>query len=73
MDTDFLRNLFNQTMSMMEQISFPITDELIESIKQMLTPIGMAMQYHWANAMVGIVVSLVVAFFVRKEKSIVEN
>jgi len=72
-DTDFLRNLFNQTLSMMEQLSFPITDELIESIKQMLTPIGMAMQYLWVNVMVGIVVSFVVAFFVRKEKSIVEN
>lgn len=72
-DTDFLRNLFNQTMLMMEQLSFPITDELIESIKQMLTPIGMAMQYLWVNVMVGIVVSFVVAFFVRKEKSIVEN
>ena len=68
-----LRKLFNQTMQLMEQMSVPITDEMIAVTKQMLTPMGMAMQYIWINVMVGIVVSIVLAFFIRKEKSVFEN
>ncbi|MBR5470001.1 MAG: DUF4199 domain-containing protein [Paludibacteraceae bacterium] len=73
LNPDFLKKLFNQTMQLMEQMSVPITDEMIAVTKQMLTPMGMAMQYIWINVMVGIVVSIVLAFFIRKEKSVFEN
>ena len=68
-----MKNLFNQTMQLMKQMSVPITDEMIAVTKQMLTPMGMAMQYIWINVMVGIIVAIVLAFFIRKEKSIFEN
>lgn len=70
---EFLKNLFNQTMTLMEQLKMPVTDELYEATKSLMTPIDMALQYIWVNVMIGFFVSLVVAFFVRKNKSIFEK
>ncbi len=69
-DPKFLKELFAQMMSLMEQMSFPVTDEIVDAMKQLFTPIGMSMQYMWLDVTVGVFVSLIVAIFVRKGKSV---
>ncbi|MBQ7389136.1 MAG: DUF4199 domain-containing protein [Paludibacteraceae bacterium] len=69
-DPKFLKEMSAQMMSLMEQMSFPVTDEVADAMKQLFTPIGMSMQYMWLNVTIGVFVSLIVAIFVRKGKSV---
>ncbi len=71
--TEYLENMMNQTMLMLETMQFPIGDAEIAQIEAMLKPARFSLMYLWVNAFVGMFVGLVMAAFTKKEKSIFED
>ena len=70
---DYLFDLYNQQMLMLEQLNMPITDELETLISGMLKPVPIALLSILGNMILGVVVGLIMAAFVKKEKSIFEQ
>ena len=72
-DPEFLPELINQSLLMLETMKIEITDEMIEQMKRMLNPRVMALQFVWFNLLGGFILSLIIAAFTRKEKSIFDD
>lgn len=70
---DFLREIYNQSMLMMEQLNMPITDEFEASMNSFLKPVPFLFMYVILNMICGAVVGSIMAAFVKKEKSIFEE
>ncbi len=70
---EYLPNLMNQSLLMLETMKIEITDEMLEQVQRTLRPAVMALQFIWINILTGLFVALITAAFTRKEKSIFEN
>lgn len=69
-NTEYLRELLGQSLQLMEQMNFPVTDEMYKATESMLSPIGFSITYLWINVFWGIIVGLILAAAVKKDKSI---
>lgn len=67
---DYLEEIFNQTMLMMEQLNIPNLDTTADQIQAMMQPISFSLQYIWMDTLAGLFVGLIVAAFTKKEKSL---
>lgn len=70
---DYLSNLFNESMLMMEKMGLPIDSSVEESMEKLLKPASFALQYIWVNMLAGAFVGLIMSAFVKKEKSIFDQ
>jgi len=70
----YLENLLQDTLKAVETMKIiEINDEFYDQMTQMMKPANLALQYIWVNMFVGVIVGLVMAAFVKKEKSIFEE
>ncbi len=70
---DYLDEVLNNTMAVMEQLQWPLQEDIMyDQMKSMLTPINFTLQYIWINMMLGFLVGVVMAAFVKKDKNIFE-
>ena len=70
---EFLPEFMNKSLLMLETMKIEITDEMIEQMKRMQNPRVMALQFVWFNVLGGFILSLIIAAFTRKEKSIFDE
>ena len=70
---DYLDEVLNNTMAVMEQFQWPLQEDIMyDQMKSMLTPINFTLQYIWINMLLGFLVGVVMAAFVKKDKNIFE-
>jgi hypothetical protein len=69
LNPDFLPQLYDQTMQTMEALQMKVTDEQMNEVRRSLTPANMTIAYVWIDVIAGVLVSFVVAFFVKKDKN----
>jgi len=70
---DYLDQMFQETMKVLNKMKFPVNDEMINQTKSMLKPVNYTFVYIWTNVFMGLIVGLIMAAFIKKEKSIPEE
>ena len=68
----YLETMFQDTMKMMETLKFPMTSAEIDQTESMFKPLSFSLLYIWSNIIMGTLVGLIMATFVKKTKSIFE-
>jgi len=66
----YLESVFQETMKMLTSMKYPITDAVETQTRNMLKPASYTLIYIWVNVFMGLIVGLIMAAFVKKEKSI---
>jgi hypothetical protein len=69
----YLDELLQESLKAMEMMKFKVDDEAYKQISDMMKPANMALQFIWVNMFLGMIVGLVMAAFVKKEKNIFEE
>lgn len=69
-NTAFLENMFQETMKTMELMKFPMDDASVSQVQSMLKPATFSMIYVFTNLIMGAIVGVVMAAFVKKDKDI---
>lgn len=68
----YLENLINESMKAIEMMKIPVDDAAYENVEKMMKPASFSLQYLWVNVFAGTFVGLIMAAFIKKEKSIFE-
>ena len=69
----YLELMFQETMKMMEMLKIPMDDAAIKQMEGLLKPASFSLIFIWTNIVMGSFVGLIMAAFVKKEKSIFEE
>jgi len=69
---EFLDNLLQESFKLIESLKIPIDEDMYSQLEKMMSPIGFAAQTIWSIVLYGVILGLILAFFVKKEKSIFE-
>jgi hypothetical protein len=69
----FLDTMFQDTMKMMQVMKMSMNNAEIDQTQKMFTPLSFSMLYIWSNVIMGVIVGLIMAVFVKKDKSIFEE
>lgn len=69
-NTAYLDQMYEETLKVMKTFKFTVNDAMIEQTKSMLKPATYTLVYIWTNVLMGLIVGLVMAAFIKKEKSI---
>lgn len=69
-NTTYLETMFQDTMKAMEIMKFPMDDASISQVQSMLKPATFSIIYIITNLIMGTIVGLIMAAFVKKEKNI---
>jgi hypothetical protein len=69
-DQSYLEIIFQDTMKMLETMKLPMNSAEIERTESMFKPLNFSLLYIWSNLLIGTFVGLIMAAFVKKEKSI---
>lgn len=72
-NTEYLANLLNESLKVVEMLKLPHSDESITQIEKMMKPATFSLQFIWFNVFIGAITSLILSAFVKKEKSIFED
>ena len=72
-DPAFLERQMEQTMLLLESMSFPITDDIYNAMSIVLTPISFSMISVFTNMLLSVFVGLVMAAFVKKDKGLFDD
>ena len=67
---DYLMAALDQSLVMMEKMNFPVSDQQVELMESMMKPATYALEVIWLNIFVGMIVGLIMAAFIKKEKDI---
>lgn len=72
---DFLSNLLNQSLLLLEEMNIPSMDESVtqQTLETMLSPMVYVLQSLWMNVFMGLFVGFIVAAFAKKEKNLFEE
>ena len=77
LNVDYLPQLLDQSITVMkqmqEQFHFNIPDDYYENMENMMNPTAYTLQFIWVNTFLGVIVGLIMAPFIKKDKSIFEN
>jgi len=68
-NTAFLENMFQETMKTMELMKLPMNDASVSQVESMLKPATFSMIYVFTNLVMGTIVGIIMAAFVKKEKN----
>ncbi len=69
---EFLDNLLQESFKVIESLKIPVNEEMYTDLEKMMSPIGFAAQTIWTILLYGLILGLILSFFVKKEKSIFE-
>lgn len=69
-DQTYLETTFQETMKMLEAMKFPMKSVEIERTENMFKPLNFSLLYIWSNMLIGTFVGLIMAAFIKKEKSV---
>jgi hypothetical protein len=72
-DPGYLETTFKDTMKALELMKFPMKSIEIEQTESMFKPLNFSLLYIWSNVLIGTFVALIMAAFIKKEKSIFEE
>ena len=72
-NTGYLENMFQESIKMMQLLKFPMNDAEIAQMESMFKPASFSLIYIWTNLLLGTIVGLIMAAFVKKNKSIFEE
>jgi len=70
---EYLDQMSQETMKMLNSMKFPVTDAMVDQSKSLFKPLSYTLVYIWTNVFMGLIVGLIMAAFVKKEKSIFEE
>ena len=70
---DYLDQMFQETMKLLNSMKFTVTETMIDQTKSMLKPATYTLVFIWTNVFMGLIVGLIMAAFVKKEKTIFED
>lgn len=68
----YLENLMSESMKAIEMMKIPMDEAAFENVEKMMKPATFSLQYLWVNVFLGTFVGLIMAAFIKKEKSIFE-
>ncbi len=69
-NTAFLENMFQETMKTMQMMKFPMNDASVSQVQSMFKPASFSMVYVITNLIMGLVVGVIMAAFVKKDKDL---
>lgn len=69
----YLESMFAESITMFESLNFTVTEEMYTQMESVLEPIMFTLQYIWVNTFLGILLALLLSFFVKKDKGIFEE
>lgn len=69
-NTAYLETMFQETMKMMEMLKVPMSNAEIDQTEKMFNPLSFSLLYIWSDIIMGALVGLIMAAFVKKEKDI---
>lgn len=72
-NTSYLENMFQESMKIMQKMKFPMDDMTIEQTEKIYKPASFSLIFIFTNVLMGSIVGLIMAAFVKKEKSIFEE
>lgn len=72
-NTDFLSNMFNQSMMAIEKILPNVSEETYEMMEEMLQPINYTMMSMFVNLFWGVIISVIIALIVKKTVNPFQN
>jgi len=76
-DVNYLSELLNKSSAIMQQIQeqfkLEVPDDYYDSMEKMMNPAMYTLQFIWVNAILGGLVGLIMAPFVKKSKSIFDK
>lgn len=70
---EYLQQILSEGMRAMETLKLPFDDSQYEQMQNLLKPATFALQYIWMNTILGLLVGLIMSFFIKKEKNIFES
>jgi hypothetical protein len=70
---NYLVELTGETMKVIEAMKIKVPEKSMEIMEKTLKPASFALQYIWVNTLAGALVGLIMALFIKKEKSIFSN
>lgn len=70
---DYLDQMFQETMKLLNSMKFTVTETMIDQTKSMLKPATYTLVFIWTNVFMGLIVGLIMAAFVKKEKTIFDD
>lgn len=66
----YLETMFQESMKMLEKMKFPMEEESMKQVETMLKPASFSLQYIWVNVFLGSLIGLIMAVFIKKDKSV---
>jgi len=66
----YLESMFQDTMKLMEALKFQLKSDELAQTESMFKPLSFSLLYIWSNVIMGGIVALVMAAFIKKEKNI---
>ncbi len=70
---DFLPDLMNKSIEVMEQIMPSVPEETYDNMETMMSPINYSLMVTWMNIVLGFFTGLVVAGMVKKDKNMFDD
>jgi len=65
--------MFQETMKMLDSMKFPMSSAEIDQTENMFKPLDFSLIYIWSNVLIGTFVALIMAAFIKKNKSVFEE
>ena len=69
----YLDELLNESLKAIQMLKIPIDKASYDQMAKVMKPATFSLQYIWMNVIVGTILGLIMAAFVKKEKSIFEE
>jgi len=70
---EYLTTMFQETMKMLDSMKFPMSSAEIDQTENMFKPLDFSLIYIWSNVLIGTFVALIMAAFIKKNKSVFEE
>lgn len=64
----FLETMFQDTMKMMQVMKLSMNNAEIDQTQTMFTPLNFSMLHIWSNVIMGVIVGLIMAAFIKKKQ-----
>lgn len=72
-DPEYLPKLLNESLKAVEMLNLPFENASYDQMEKMMKPATFSLQYIWMNVLLGTLIGLAMAPFIKKEKSIFEK
>lgn len=70
---EYLSKLLNESLKAVEMLRLPIENATYDQMENMMKPATFSLQYIWMNVLLGTLIGLTMAPFIKKDKNIFEK